>query len=227
MATDLPLPEKCIYLDLRVWFTPERITQIMAVAAEQAKRVVVTGASTGGLEDAATAGLDYYVMDGTKIREHLPWLSELQESSEIRELIKTQTGRTVLPRDNPTHDTNINVVTGAGKRYEWHTDTYHWTLLVFITSHDEPTAGGALCMNTREAVATQTLEQAYASSTKVAPEAGYGVLFNGSEIPHAVQPLKTNVVRITVPMAYMEVDAPRLAHPDADYLFGTSLGTSL
>lgn len=214
---------QCAIVDVRKWFTPEVLASVLA-ARDVARPVKVSGVSATGLEGPDTAGLDYRVLDGTAVKRELPGLHALSTDPELVGWLSDRSGAELVPRtSHATAGANINYVEGMGKRYEWHVDSVHWTLLVFVTTHGFE-EGGALCMNDVANVRGKPVDYAYMTATRIQPRAGYGLLFRGSATPHAVEPLKKDVLRVTIPIEFDEKGAPPPpVIEDPSYLYGDKM----
>lgn len=177
-------------LDLRELMPPAAAAVLQAAAFEHGRAVVKKGRGPGSLEPEETAGLDYRVMTGVDVREHLSWLYDLYVGP-IRTLVEATLGQMVIMPDDMDGDINVNLLQGRGARYEWHTDRQRWTLNLFAVTL-RPEDGGALIVKTGPEI-----DKKY-----IYPRFGYAILFDGHKVPHAVEELKDDLVRVTVPMTY-------------------------
>lgn len=165
--------------------------RIEEAALTHGARVVKHGRGPGSLESEETAGLDYTVLDGAGVRDHLPWFWTLYHTlvPEISGLLKT----TVHVSEDILSSINVNVLQGAGARYEAHVDAQPYTLLLFVTTHLYGQGGRLLLGGEKTEVG-------------VPPRSGHGVLFDGATIPHRVEPLDPRaapLLRVSVPMVYL------------------------
>ena len=167
--------------------------RIIQATRTHGAQVVKHGRGPGSLEPEETAGLDYTVLDGHGVQEHLPWLWTLYHAlvPDIGDLL----GSGVHVSEDVASSINVNLLQGAGARYEAHVDAQPYTLLLFVTSHP-PDSGGRLVLgdDTRE--------------IGISPRSGHGVLFDGATIPHKVEPLRTRaddapLLRVSIPMVYL------------------------
>jgi hypothetical protein len=159
-----------------------------------------SGRGPGSLEPEETAGLDYTVLDGAGVREHLPWLYDLYVNltDEVGHLLR----QPVRVSDNLATSINVNLLRGKGARYEAHLDSTPYTLLLFVTSH--PVGGGRLLMGADD------------RKIGIIPRAGQGIIFDGSAVPHTVEPLREDGIRITVPMVYLPARIATAVNPELD-----------
>lgn len=171
------------------------------------RHVVKQGRGHGSLEDDATAGLDYRVLTGSDVQEHLPWLYELYTGALLSQMSALLTMNVFLP-DDLDGSINVNLLQGVGARYEWHLDRQRWTFNLFATTHTEADGGAFLYRRSRKAKTVERLQ----------PVVGQGLLFDGTAYPHAVEPLKKDISRITIPMTYF-TEPPVLIPGLNDYLF--------
>jgi len=162
--------------------------KISEAAAYHGTHVKTRGRGPGSLESEETAGLDYTVLDGAGVKEHLSWLWQFYHdlTPDIWRLVKEP----VRPSEHLPSCINVNLLNGMGARYEAHVDAQPYTLLLFVTSHP-PGEGGRLWLGDEK------------QEIGIPPRSGHGIVFDGSVIPHKVEPLRTPGMRISVPMVYL------------------------
>jgi hypothetical protein len=188
-------------VDLRDVITAEQFDAIRQESYRSAAHVVSKGRGPGSLESDETAGLDYYVMTASDVAARLPWLWSAYQGP-IFARVQSLIGEPVRPGDEGDEACiNVNDVRGIGGRYEAHTDSSPYTLLVFASS--VPTGcGGELVLTLDRGHDLPPLELEYE------PVMGRGVLFDGHAVPHAVRPLVGLDRRVSIPMVYYPVDNP-------------------
>lgn len=176
-----------------------------------ARHVISHGRGPGSLEDEATAGLDYRVITGEVIQSQMPWLWDVYADQNLRHQVARLVGESVRLDDNLPSAVNVNVVEGVGARYELHTDSRPYTLILFVTDLP-PGCGGEL--------------DVYLTSNHISihPQFGLCALFDGSSLPHAVRPLAGGPLaeqRLSIPMVFLsERGAFRDARLD-EHLYGS------
>lgn len=176
------------------------------------RRVETHGRGPGSLEDDATAGLDYVVLTGERIRQRLPWLYDWYVDPATAELMSQLAGERVVPSPDLVSGLNVNILRGPGGRYEWHTDSQPYTLVVFASSVPEAEGG-------------QLLVGDMVSPLVVPCQAGTAVLFDGEAVPHAVSALTTGRVRVSLPITFLPYGGYLRRAPGInDYLFSEEAG---
>lgn len=204
--------------------------ELAAAAALRGRKVEKKGRGPGSLEGDETAGLDYRVLTMSGIKDACPWLYILYQSPLLRAVVAHEVGEPVdIAQDEWA--LNVNLLLGGGGRYEWHVDGQPYTLLLYpeTFSHEE---GGALLLapginpdGTTRQLADYTHRYAqkkiggraeridhYPNWVQtVRPVAGRCVIFDGSRIPHAVEPVFVERSRVSVPMVYLPATAAAAA----------------
>lgn len=181
-------------------------TQVAAAGLLHGRDVVKKGRGPGSLEDETTAGLDYRVVTGDEIQRNLPWLWGLYRSRDLVLLVREVVGEPVLPSSFVESAITINYLAGR-RRYEWHLDAQPYVAILFATTHPR-SEGGALLLGDRD------------KPIAIPPIAGDLVIFDGSAVPHAVEPLAKDGVRISIPMVYVPERLAESRPPGLDrYLF--------
>lgn len=226
---DISMKPLLSVLDLRHIFTPERLAEI-ADAERHAQSVDTRGqTSSSGLEASATAGLHYKVLNGDRVRDCLPWLHDLYASSAFIDALSAVCGTRLAPRvgDTSKWGANINFLS-SGQRYEWHRDTSSgYTLLMFASGHTAA-EGSELCFYKepdRVLAADVDPDVMYAGADRIRPSPGFGVLFKGIDVAHAVSRNIGSSMRITIPMTYEDADVVvdgGLTPAYSAYLFGNT-----
>ncbi|MER7283920.1 2OG-Fe(II) oxygenase [Dactylosporangium sp. NPDC000244] len=150
--------------------------------------------------------ISYRLVSGDRVAEGLPWLNSAYRSA-IPELAKSQLGCPYYPSMDVRSGVNINILEQRGGRYEMHLDSNPLTALLFVTSHQAEDGG-------------QLLFRTEGGDLLVEPRSGDLLLFDARRTPHAVLPIKTDRIRITVVMNFY-LDAECQDRPDGldDYLY--------
>ncbi len=140
------------------------------------------------MEQEATAGLDYWVLNSSAIQKHCPllWQAYLDAAAVVSEAL----GFKVNPMETE-NGCNINMLVGNGSRYERHVDSTPYTMITYITHEGIHHEGGELIT----------------AVGRVHGYAGSAIVFDGSQIEHEVLPIvgtKSNPLpyRISVPMMF-------------------------
>lgn len=175
--------------------------EIARVARTHGRRVVSKGRGPGSLEPEETAGLDYVVLDGPGIYDHLPRLWWLY--SDLEGEVSRIVGEPVMAGVHRPSCINVNYLSGQGARYELHTDAQPYTLLLFVTSHEDQADNASRDYGLEPEGGRLLLQRPDRTVTPILPRIGRGIIFDGAAIPHAVEPLATPGIRISVPMVYV------------------------
>lgn len=149
-------------------------------------RVQKSGRGPGSLEPEESAGLDYYVTTGDKLRESKLWS---WAAGPLTMQIVDIMHQPFQLDQQPAVAININRLLPGG-RYEKHLDSNPLTCLVFIDEADDGQTG---------------LEVA-GDTILVSRRPGKAVLFTGFNIPHWVE--RTTTERVTIPVAFEPVGRP-------------------
>jgi hypothetical protein len=171
--------------------------QIRAISAEFGVDTMLTGEGSTSREPIKDVQLPVRVVLGGSIRASLPWIWQLYCGT-LLEFSARSFARTLFIANKTDTAVNVNHISGAGARYEWHVDTNPVTGLFFATD-SEPSSGGALIFKHPDG----TIARIYG-------KAGTYVCFDARDIEHSVEPLQGGD-RITLPMNYYEsaLDQPR------------------
>jgi hypothetical protein len=183
----------------------EELSAIVDVATEAAKRFAVA-------IDRRTGGdrLSYSVVTGDHVRSKAQPLFDLYNSPHLLEWIRSVTDDwNVSVSPHMRSAININCLSRRGQRYPKHTDAVPYTALLFLSTLDASDGGDLL------------VDAADGDLVTIQPQRGLFLLMDGNRCPHAVAPLRTNAMRVTVPMVYPARVAPRPAGLD-DYLYAAA-----
>lgn len=182
---------------------PDWQSDILSVVQGHGVDTILTGAGSTSRETRSDRRMHVRVADGVAVKSYLPWLWELY-SGYLREFSAAKFGKPLFVA-NLLHTTiNINQLMGRGAEYEWHVDSNPVTGLLFVT--DTPIGfGGSLVFRPRAA-----------KPSIVRPKAGTFICFDARDIPHRVTPLRTNGVRISVPMNYYDSAIEQVRPLDLD-----------
>jgi hypothetical protein len=153
--------------------------------------------------------MEYDVVTGDVIRDRLPWLWETY-TTKLVSLATITTGQPMKPSVFPKSALNINVLAGSNAHYEWHVDSNSLTGLLFACTFG-PDDGGELAFKIDGHIGT------------ILPRIGELLIFDATDAPHAVLPMKSDALRISIPMNfyYLTEDEAATRPPDLDtYLYG-------
>lgn len=162
--------------------------QIDNVARTLCQRQLLDGKSATSRESDPDVAIELDVVSGEVIARELPWLLDLYRTH-FRSLAATVARAQLYPAKDVSSSININRIAGVGRRYEWHVDSNPITGLLFAASLKEGDGGELLF---REGDFTR----------RVVPEKGIFLAFDAREVPHRVEPLLRDVVRLSIPMNY-------------------------
>jgi hypothetical protein len=179
--------------------------QISAAVNRFSTSAVLRGGTSTSLE-VPGSDIPYRLMDGSAIREHLPWLDDLYRTHLVA-LATAAAGTPVVPSNSIKSGINLNVLDGPGGRYELHTDSNPLTGLLFVTSH-QPDDGGQL-MFTKDG-----------QERTLTPRAGTFTTFDARTVPHKVTPLAIQTTRISAPMNFYLGEMSERPSDLDDYLYG-------
>ncbi len=153
----------------------------------QAHSTVLNGDSETSRE-APGALIPVRVVGGEKVAESLPWLVKLYET-EFLEFSSQRTGKKLFRCNNVDDAININCITGNDARYEWHIDTNPVTGILYVETLCENSGGGLVFRKNEELFRFQ-------------PIRGWFCCFEGQNVEHAVEPLRGQICRTSIPMNY-------------------------
>lgn len=181
-----------VLIDFRSELSPEWRRAAIHGTLAHSRHVVREAADDPGNAEGETRPLDYRVVPGPLARSVVPELFALYAQPKLLQLIAEEFG---LPGLEVCPDEvsgfNVNILVGEASYYKWHIDLAPYTLIFFVTSMPEA-AGGAL-----------RFKRADGRLNEIAPLAGYGLVINGTKVPHCVTPLASDYCRITIAAEYV------------------------
>jgi 2OG-Fe(II) oxygenase superfamily len=175
--------------------------QVLTVSAEYARVAELRGGASTSREPAGTT-ITYRLLDGDGVARKLPWLDQLYRT-ELVKLATKVVGRAMVVSASVINGVNLNVLEGAGSRYEWHVDSNPLTGLLFCTTHAGG-EGGELVFSAQDEKLT------------IQSKAGTFLLFDARRSPHCVRPLHRSGLRISAPMNFFYADEEQLRPSDLD-----------
>lgn len=184
------------------------VESVRALAANLGVDVSVKGRGPGSLEPEETAGLDYRVVNGIALRDS--WVWDWYQSDTMVALVSAVVGESLKPSNDVSSAINVNYLRGQAARYETHVDAQPYSAVLMANFCDAIT-GGRLILGLDDGRRTEM----------VTTRPGMLVVFDGSKIAHAVEPLtRPGSWRISLPLVYVPVEAQE--RPDAlnSYLYG-------
>ncbi|MQY22301.1 2OG-Fe(II) oxygenase [Nocardia macrotermitis] len=176
-------------------------THVDRVCEQWSRRSELHGGTSTSLEPLGTV-IDYRLLTGDDIAEHLPWLFELHRTS-FHRIAEEISGMSLDPDNAVTSAVNVNILDPGGDGYEWHLDSNPVTALLFLSTHTEED-GGRL-----------ELRPTDREPLSVTPCAGTLAVFDARRCPHRVSP-PTQGLRISAPMNYFITGQPRHRPDDLD-----------
>jgi 2OG-Fe(II) oxygenase superfamily len=162
--------------------------EVLKVADIDSYLVKLDEKSSTSREPENIENINIFVVEGDTIFKKLYWLYELY-SNELLHIADSYFSQSYEISNDLRNGTNINYLKGKSARYEWHVDSNPLTGILFVTTHGEKD-GGELIFQLKNEIVT------------VYPQEGMFILFDAREIPHTVNPLKKNSVRVSIPMNY-------------------------
>ncbi len=155
--------------------------------------------------------IDVCTVSGNKIRENLPWLSNLYESEFLEIGRKCVQERVHIARDS-RYALNLNYQYGTKMRYECHVDSNPLEGLLYITDHPKG-SGGELVVGLDTNAGS--VEQVDAKCIEIYPKAGFLVFFDARKFPHYVRSLKNDSdFRIVLAMNFYTDSCTEENRPD-------------
>ncbi|MEU4384452.1 2OG-Fe(II) oxygenase [Promicromonospora sp. NPDC023805] len=170
--------------------------------AEHARDARLIGGTSTSLEDAGSE-IQYRLLDGVGVAEHIPRLQSLYEN-EFREIAQRVFGRDLIPSPNIVNGANVNLLEGAGGRYEWHYDSNPFTGLL-VLSPASASLGGRLLFG-----------RDYDVQVALSMRPGDLLFFDARKSAHAVEALQGASCRATAPMNYFAEGERIVRPPDLD-----------
>ena len=159
-------------------------------------------------------GLRYSVVDGNAVAIHLRWLWNAYRTA-LRELVCRATGEDLVVGDDTRSAITLNTLDSASQ-YDVHVDSNPYTGLLFATTMPL-WAGGEL----------EFLVPSDGPSL-VRPVAGRFLVFDGTQAPHTIRPIRGKFQRVSVPMNFYRAGKRQDRPTDLDsYVFGTSRSSKL
>ena len=163
--------------------------------------------------DGGERPLKYSVIDGVKIKEHLPDVTGLYER--VNELVNRISSLKLVPLENEQVSCNINIM-GAGNTYRWHYDRNAVTAILYLNDIE---GGETECYanyrislgNARfskfqrildKALQPETIRKIFGRHRVVAPKAGRLLVMRGDRCLHSVRPVTGDEERINLIMSY-------------------------
>lgn len=174
--------------------------------------------------------LDYFVIGGVAIAEHLPELHRLRER--VNRLVNGCCGQRLAPLANARAAVNVNI-TPPGGAYRWHYDRNAVTAIVYLNDVE----GGETEMYPRYRVriparysAVQraldrflqvpATRRTFGRLVTVRPKAGRVLVMEGNRCLHSVRAVNGTRERIAVILSYDEPEATFAIEKDLDaYLY--------
>jgi hypothetical protein len=183
------------------------VEQVTELGKRSARHVQFDGDCSTTID--GQSAMEYDVVTGDVIREELPWLWEVY-TTQLVSLATITTGQPMKPSVFPKSAININLLAGSNAHYEWHVDSNTLTGLLFACTFG-PDDGGELAFRLDGEVST------------IPPRTGELLIFDAREAPHAVLPMRRDLLRVSIPMNFYFLTEDEAANrpPDLDaYLYG-------
>ena len=206
----LPAPEDCRETFARDGFilVPRSgAVDVLADLSAAAERVARQASISIDRRPEGSA-LVYRVVSGECLAAEAPLLFDLYQSPQLLAWIAAVTGQpSVSLSPHIRSAVNVNCLSRKGEQYPEHRDAAPYTGLLFLNDLDDA-AGGQF-----------VITAAGGRRVEIQPRLGILVLMDGTRCPHAVAPLRRDVLRLTMPMVFPAIAAERPAGLD-EYLYG-------
>jgi hypothetical protein len=170
------------------FFPKDWETQIAKVVRDYSTAQILDGSSATSREIDLAEPISIRIVDGSSIHTNLRWLFDLY-CGELLKFAEKNFGKRLHIAQDLRSAVNLNIIEGRGRRYEWHVDSNPVTGLLFLSTLDERD-GGAL------------LFKQHSEEIRIYPKLGMFLCFDATEVPHTVEPLLREVVRISAPMNF-------------------------
>jgi hypothetical protein len=182
--------------------------------------------------------LDYHVIDGDKVNQHLPEVKSLYQ--DVNQVVNLTFGQELAPLTNTKVACNINI-TSPGGEYRWHYDRNAMTSILYL---NEVSGGETECYpkyriflkNVRYSRLQKLLDNLlilspvralFGKQVLVKPRQGSLLLIPGNRCLHSVRPVLGNHDRINIIMAYDTPNATFAVEKQLDnYLYNEKATTS-
>lgn len=161
--------------------------QIIEAVQAHGQNTVLDGNSATSLEAPGTK-IELRVVMGECVLHEIPWLFDLYQR-DFLSFASEAFDKDLIRCSSDDDAVNINSIKGTKSRYEWHRDTNPVTGLLFVETLAE-NAGGALVF------------KKHGESFRIYPQRGMFYCFDAREVPHAVEPLRSDLTRTSVPMNF-------------------------
>lgn len=162
--------------------------------------------------------LNYKVIDGKQIREHLPEIDRLYR--EINPFVNQAIARDLTPLKNVQVGVNVNI-TSPGGEYRWHYDRNEVTGILYL---NEVEGGETECYPNHRVyvekwrysrmqrwldgvMQSRAIRTLFGRQVLIKPRRGSLVLMRGNRCLHSVRPVSGDADRINVILAYDVPDA--------------------
>lgn len=162
--------------------------------------------------------LNYKVIDGKEIREHLPEIDHLYQ--EINHFVDRTNARALMPLKNLQVGVNVNI-TSPGGEYRWHYDRNEVTGILYL---NEVEGGETECYPNHRIygerwrfsriqrwldriMQSRAIRLLFGKQVLIKPRRGSLVLMRGNRCLHSVRPVLGDADRINVILAYDVPDA--------------------
>ncbi len=167
--------------------------------------------------------LHYAVIDGERIRAHLPEVLVLYES--VNRWVNAVNGQPLVPLDDTKVACNINI-TAPGGAYRWHYDRNAVTAILYLNAVEggetECYPGYRILLRGGQArwqrlldrlLQMRLLRRVFGRHVVIAPTPGRLLLMRGNRCLHSVRPVSGDYDRINLVMSY-DVHGARYAVAD-------------
>jgi hypothetical protein len=171
------------------WLPFDWDRQVHALAASAMVETVLDGSSVTSRELSSSEPVKVGVVVGQRIQQELGWLLRLY-MNEFKAFAESLVPAPLIVSDDIDSAININVVKGAGSRYERHVDSNPVTGLLYPSTLSSDCGGGLV------------FEHSDGGIDRIQPRKGLLIVFDATETTHYVEPLLKDTIRLSIPMNY-------------------------
>lgn len=165
--------------------------------------------------------LVYRVVPGEVIREQWPELFAFYGDPATLQWIKDVTGETAICTSLSLRSAvNLNIMESTDSVYRWHFDAVPYTLLLYLNDVI-PEDGGAMQI-IPECKPQLRPDLSHAHIVNVWPQAGTGILMDGTRCYHRVSRLLRPTTRLSIPLVYPNSEAAQRPEGLDEYLYKES-----
>ncbi len=185
--------------------------ELLLIAQTKSLNVNVFPSSTSRRQEGDHSSMPIGTIGGIALREAVPWLHDISVSDEFRRMMTNMMGEEVTIPSAPGSDEYriiMNIIKGrmyggrgshySGQIYEPHIDNNGATLVLPVSSHNMSSNNEASIVMSLDPNSRGVFPVTNPDSLTIHPEAGIGIVFNGTDKPHYVLSPKPGETRVTI-----------------------------